>query len=255
MMKIKGKEVEMKENMEVVKSKEQNIERIDPQGMIKLAIEKNADLDKLEKLLDIQIKWEQNEAKKAYVIAMAKFKENPPKIDKDKHVKFNTSKGVTEYKHASLANVTEKINSDLSKHGLSASWITKQNGSVCVTCKITHDKGHSEETSLSAPADVSGSKNPIQAIASTISYLQRYTLLSLCGLATREMDDDAQTAVPKVYITGEQLSRIRDYIDNFKQFDEVRFCKVIGCESINKIECKDFDKAINLLETKKKQEK
>jgi len=152
------------------------------------------DVDKLGALLAVQERWEAIQAKKAYVVAMAKFKENPPEILKDQTVSF----GQTSYKHASLHNVTTKINTELSKHGLTASWVTSQdNGSIKVTCKITHIQGHSEETSLSAPPDDSGKKNNIQAIGSTVTYLQRYTLKSLTGLAEHDQDDDGQGAVSK----------------------------------------------------------
>lgn len=155
----------------------------------------NVDIDKLSKLLDIQERWEKNEAKKAYVESMAAFKLSPPVIEKDRHVKFQTKTGgITEYKHASLQNVTSTINEALSKHGLTASWTTKQNdATVTVTCKITHIFGHSEETSLTSGHDNTGNKNPIQALASSISYLERYTLLALTGLATEDMDDDGKT--------------------------------------------------------------
>ena len=60
-----------------------------------------------------------------------------------------------------------------------------------MTCKITHEQGYSEETTITAPADLTGSKNVIQAIGSTISYLERYSILALTGLTTYEMDNDA----------------------------------------------------------------
>ena len=149
------------------------------------------DVDKLEALLKVQMQWEANEAKKAYVQAMSEFKANPPEILKDKTVSYKDVK----YSHASLHNVTTKINTELSKHGLTAAWVTSQdNGSIKVTCKITHIMGHSEETCLSAPPDNTGSKNAIQAIASTVTYLERYTLLALTGLATADQDDDGQAS-------------------------------------------------------------
>ena len=153
------------------------------------------DVDKLEALLKVQMQWEANEAKKAYVQAMAAFKENPPEILKDKTVNYTAKGGTVNYKHATLYNVTTKINQELSKHGLTAAWVTSQdNGSVKVTCKITHVMGHSEETCLSAPPDNTGSKNVIQAIGSTVTYLQRYTLLALTGLATCGQDDDGKAS-------------------------------------------------------------
>jgi hypothetical protein len=153
------------------------------------------DVDKLEALLKVQMQWEANEAKKSYVVAMAAFKEKPPEILKDKNVKYHTQKGDVDYKHATLHNVTTCINKALSEHGLTAAWVTSQaNGSVKVTCKITHIMGHSEETCLDAPPDTTGSKNAIQAIGSTVTYLQRYTLLALTGLATADQDDDGKVS-------------------------------------------------------------
>ena len=93
-----------------------------PAAMIQLALSQGQDLDKLEKLLELQIRYEENEAKKAYHAAMAAFKANPPEIEKNKHVEYQTSKGKTEYKHASLDNVCKKINQSLSPHGLHATW-------------------------------------------------------------------------------------------------------------------------------------
>ncbi|KKK84165.1 hypothetical protein LCGC14_2786110, partial [marine sediment metagenome] len=144
-------------------------------------------------LLDAQLKYEANEARKAYAEAMAAFKMHPPEIVKDRSVEYLKVK----YNHATLANVTTCINTGLSEHGLTAAWQTEQipatereKTKVRVTCKITHIFGHSESTSLAAEPDNSGSKNAIQAIGSTVTYLQRYTLLALTGLATCEQDDD-----------------------------------------------------------------
>ncbi len=151
----------------------------------------NVDADKLMKLLEANERYEQNEARKAYHVAMAAFKANPPKIIKDKDNKQYGSK------YASLPNVTDTISSALSEHGLSASWKTnqKENGWPEVTCFITHIYGHSESTALSAPPDDSGAKNAIQKIKSTITYLEQITLLALTGLATYdEVDDDGNGA-------------------------------------------------------------
>lgn len=217
-----------------------------PAEMIKLAVTGGADLDKLEKLLILQERWEANEARKAYHIAMADFKVNPPKIDKDKQVSF----GNTKYNHASLANVTEKVNAELSKHGLSASWIIKQNGSIAVTCKITHIKGYSEETTILAPADSSGSKNSIQAIGSTITYLERYTLLALTGLATYDMDDDAQSAGNSELISQEEGNAILDRLIELNA-SIPKFLAYMKVEKLETMLKKDYPKAIAALEAAK----
>jgi len=81
----------------------------------------NMDVAKLKELLELQERWDATQAKKAYVQAMSDFKASPPEILKDKTVNYKTTKGTTNYKHATLHNVTTKINTELSRHSLTAS--------------------------------------------------------------------------------------------------------------------------------------
>lgn len=145
----------------------------------------NVDADKLMKLLEANERYEENEAKKAYHVAIAAFQEELPNIVKD--AQGHNSK------YAKLPGVIAIVAPLLSKNGLSHSWTTKcDSDAIIVTCKITHKYGHSEETSLSAAADGSGNKNSIQALGSTVTYLKRYTLEAALGLA--EEDDDGNGA-------------------------------------------------------------
>ena len=216
-----------------------------PADMISLAVSKGADLTQVRELMSLQREWEANEARKAYHVAMAGFKANPLKIEKDKKVGYDTSKGHVGYAHASLANVVEQVTLELSKHGLSASWKTQQNGMIIVTCKITHVQGHTEETSLSAPADASGSKNSIQAIGSTITYLERYTLLSALGLATYDQDNDGKTSEVEL-INDKQLSILRDSLASIDE-KEAPICKYLGIESLESLPKSSYQKALNAI--------
>ena len=220
-------------------------------SLIRTAVEKGYDPAFISQLMDLQERNDKRIAEQAYVKAMANFKKNPPKIDKDRHVQYDTQKGRVDYHHASLANVTEKISSALGENGLSASWKTEQqNGNIKVTCSITHELGHSENTSLSGAADLTGSKNAIQAVGSTISYLQRYTLLALTGLATHDMDDDGQTSQDVECITDKQLSTILDMIAD-KEVDQTKFLKWLKVDAPEHILAKDYGKALTALKAKK----
>lgn len=185
-----------------------------PSQLLALAVQQGADLDRLERLMALQERWEANEARKAYVAAMASFKAEPLTIVKDKHVSFTTQKGKTEYDHATLGNVVRTIVAGLAKHGLSHSWQTErmEGGRVQVTCRITHQLGHSESIALDAPLDDSGGKNNIQALGSAITYLQRYTLLAITGLATEDGDDDGDAFDPRVLYdaTLDELDAVAD---------------------------------------------
>ncbi len=166
---------------------------VTPMQLIETALAQNADLDKLERLWDLQQKWEANEARKAFNDAMAAFRAECPKIGKNKSVSFGSNR--TAYRHATLDHAIEIIQPVLAKHGLSFSWRVnqKEDGVIGVTCIVTHVRGHQESTTMYGTPDNSGSKNSIQAIGSTTTYLQRYTLFSILGLAAGE-DDDGSAA-------------------------------------------------------------
>ena len=165
------------------------------QRIAELAIQEKTTPDVLDRLLDVQARWEAMQARRAYTEAMTAFKgECPPVIGKDAEVAFSG----TRYKHATLGHVVATVTALLSKHALSVSWETKQeNAEVWVTCHITHERGHRESTTLHGPEDTSGKKNPIQQIGSSVTYLQRYTLLAALGLATADQDNDSVYAYQK----------------------------------------------------------
>jgi hypothetical protein len=176
------------------------VEQKDPGKLIALALEKNADPGTLEKLLVLQERWEAGNARKAYVQAMTGFKQEAPAVlIKGDKVDFSTAKGRTHYNYANLGSIVQEITVILGRFNLSASWETHQTekDDVVVTCHITHAEGHRESVTLRGPADDSGNKNRIQAVGSTVTYLQRYTLLAALGLATGE-DDDGRGGKPNV---------------------------------------------------------
>ena len=173
-----------------------------PADMLMAAVQGGADIEKLERLMALQERWEAAQAKKDFVAAMAEFKMNAPEIIKDKQVGYKTKDGdFVGYTHATLGNICDVVTGALAKHGISHRWDTKQpgNGLIIVLCILTHKAGHSESTMLEAAPDNSGKKNAIQQVASTVSYLQRYTLLTACGLSTvdKANDDDGVNSEPE----------------------------------------------------------
>ena len=179
-------------------------ETVTPNYLLQLAIENKADVAYLDKLLDLQLKYEANEDRKAYIVAMTQFRASCPAINKTKPVDFGG--GGATYKYAPLGVTIDAIKDIMSECGLSHSWrMSQTNGTISVTCKVTHIKGHSEDTTMVAPPDDSGRKNAIQQIASTVSYLERYTLFALLGLASQDMDDDGRGAGEKQKTSQQKL--------------------------------------------------
>jgi hypothetical protein len=169
---------------------------MNPVQMIALALQQGMPLETLQVLRQMQKEWEADEARKAFVAAMAAFKANPPEIVKDKHVEYTNNRNqTTAYDHATLGSLCAAIIKGLAAHGISHRWETaQQDNRIKVTCVLTHAQGHSESVSLHSAADDSGGKNSIQAIGSAVTYLQRYTLLAATGLAALDQDDDGDAA-------------------------------------------------------------
>lgn len=154
------------------------------------------DVDQMAKLQEISERYEANEARKAFHVAMAAFKADPPEIFKNKTVTYTKNDSVVTYDHSSLDSLAAILDESFAKCDLSFTWKTEDmdKGVIKVTCILTHKLGHSESASMTSLADATGSKNPIQAKGSAITYLQRYTLRAVAGVAEKGQDDDGAGA-------------------------------------------------------------
>lgn len=179
-----------------------------PMGMMLAAIQQGATLEQVEKMMDLQERWERKEAKKAYDEAFANFKAEVVVIIKGKDVTDGPLKGKS---YAELHDVVDAVTPALSKHGLSSSWkLTKDDKDwIEVTCYLRHIGGHEESVSMGGPPDSGGAKNAIQARASTKTYLERYTLKAITGLAERGEDSDGRPPKAEKTITEVQAYRLQ----------------------------------------------
>jgi hypothetical protein len=179
-------------------------------SLIRVALETRADVAQLERLYNLKRQVEADDAKREMSNALAQFKKNAPKLFKDAHVAYKTDKGVTEYDHATLGAICEVIIESLADYGLTHSWNPKTIGPsrVSVTCILQHGIA-TREVTLEADFDLSGKKNVIQGQGSAITYLERYTLLAVVGLAVKGMPDDdgraTQASENAVAILTEQI--------------------------------------------------
>ncbi len=159
--------------------------------MLAIAMDSGADIEKLEKLLAMQERWEGKQAEKAFIHALAAMKAQIPlEVFKTKQVDI---KGGAKFKHAELADVVDASVAAMGKFGFAHRWgVRQEDGAIIVTCIITHEQGHSESVELRAAPDTGPGRNSIQAIASTITYLERYTLMASLGVAAKNQDDDGK---------------------------------------------------------------
>lgn len=221
---------------------------VTPMEMLDRAVSSGASVETLSRLMELQERWEANQARKAFDEAMAAVKANMPKIIKTKKVDFTTGRGRTNYQYEDLASIMDQIGPVLSQHGLSVRYRTSAEPEkpISVTCIISHRLGHSEENTLMAGRDDSGNKNSIQAIGSTVTYLQRYTLKAALGLAAAADDDGSksdQKQDEEKTITEAQQSVVRDLIEQGRLEIE-QFCKFWKVEAIAELPMAKFNDVV-----------
>lgn len=201
----------------------------------------SGNIELAEKLMSLQDRWEANHARKAFdkAIAAAKAKITP--------IQRNAT-GHNSKRYADFAAIAKVVDPILSEHGLSYRFRTAQGDRISVTCVLSHQDGHSEETTLSGPPDASGSKNAIQAIGSTLTYLQRYSLVQMLGLAASN-DDDGKAADGGT-ISDDQAAELIALADEVGA-DKRAFCNYFKVEGIAMLAAKDFERAKAALNKKR----
>lgn len=207
--------------------------------------------EQLQSLLNVQKDYEKNEAEKAFHLAVAEFKKDPPDVFKDKHNKQFDSK------YASKGNLVNTVNAALSPFGLNANWDFDQrdDGKIGVTCILSHAQGHSKKVTLWAPPDKSGAKNPIQEIKSTITYLEIATYEAVTGIAASDAGDDDGNGSGdgKKTISEKQVADLEALITEVGAVKS-GFLRAMGVTDLSQIQTKYYAKGVKALEAKRNQQ-
>lgn len=202
---------------------EVQISQVDPMVTLieRIVSDPNASIDKLERMLEMRERIQNQQAKAAYDAAIAAAKSEIKPIIRTGRVSYGEGAKKTEFQHETLDGIAAAIDPILSSHGLSYRFRSDQKeGAVCVTCIVAHRDGYAEETTLRGSPDTSGSKNAYQAIGSAVTYLQRYTLKLALGLSAAR-DDDAKTADKPDVITEAQFIELRSLIERAGITEEI----------------------------------
>ncbi|UEP31581.1 ERF family protein [Burkholderia sp. B21-007] len=215
-----------------------------PADLLRIAIESGADLDRLERLMSLQDRWEAKQAKQAYDVAFAAFKAEAVVILKGKDVSDGPLKGK---KYAELHDVVNAVTPALSKHGLSSSWkLTRDEKDwMEITCYLRHVNGHEESVSMGGPPDSGGAKNAIQARASTKTYLERYTLKAITGLSEQNDDKDGNppSGVDQQVLVDQFIAQVRDA----KSETEVRQIWAVAAAALRAVKSTEGHKEVKKL--------
>lgn len=219
-----------------------------PSDLVSYAIQSGQSLEVIREAVALSRELKREQALEAFDAAVADAKaEIGPAV---KNRTGNNSKRYADF--AAYAAVVDPI---IGKHGLSYRFRTTQDERIHVTCVLSHRSGHREETTLSGPADATGSKNAIQAIGSTLTYLQRYTLVQALGLAASEDDDGAahgKTADDIATISDDQEMQLREMIEATNS-NLSQFLAIGRLERLSDMKAADFGGAMNILKQRMSQ--
>lgn len=208
----------------------------------------NVDIDKMERLLEMQERIMARDARAAYASALAAMAPELPVIAERGGIKDRG--GNVQSTYALWEDINDAIKPVLAQHGFALSFRTgRDEGQISVTGVLSHREGHSEETTITLPHDSSGSKNAVQAVGSSTSYGKRYTAGLLLNLTSRGEDDDGQRGGSGAVITDDQADEIRKLIAATGT-KAVAFLEYIGAPSVADIPAAKFSAAMSALRAK-----
>lgn len=213
------------------------------------ALDPRVDMDKMERLLAMQERIFDRNARMAYAAALATMQPKMPVITERGGIK--NSAGAVQSRYALWEDINDAIKPILAEHGFALSFRTgtTTEGKITVTGILSHREGHQEETTISLPHDSSGSKNAVQAVGSSTSYGKRYTATALLNITSRGEDDDGKAA-PNDWIDSDQVDELVALLDDVGA-DRTRFMNFLKIDTFAHLPKRRFREAIDALEAKR----
>jgi len=188
------------------------------------ASDPTVDMDKLERLLDMQERIMNKQAETEFNSSLAAMQADIPSV-----AERGTGHNI---KYATLEDIVDVVRPIMNQYGFAVSFSVEQSDkTITIIGELVHKCGHSKQTKMILPHETSGSKNAVQAIGSSVSYGKRYVLCAMLNIATRGEDDNGYAAVPEVPKKTISQARFNDAINAIKS-DSSK--KVIIAESLAK---------------------
>ncbi|MBC2655520.1 ERF family protein [Pseudomonas sp. MSSRFD41] len=215
-----------------------------------VAMSPNADIDKMERLMVMHRSIQAEQAKQQFDEALAQMQEELPVIGERGGIKDKNGRIQSTY--ALWEDINEMIKPVLARHGFALSFRTpRSERGIEVEGVLSHRAGHRETTSLVLPADTSGSKNGVQAVASSVSYGKRYTAGALLNFTTTGEDDDGNGAVVTPRVTSVQAAQLAMLLERCSDKAKKAFASIHGAPSA--VEKAAFDQVLGMLSKSVKQ--
>ena len=225
-----------------------------PAELIQMVVAGKGSLEQLKGLLDLQERWEVNEARKEFASSFAIAQANITAVVK---TKLNPQ---THSKYADLGDILKIAQPVYTAEGFSVIFYegdTTAPESIRVCADVLHSAGHKETYHYDVPLDGVGLKGnanmtKIHGKSSSVSYGRRYLMCMIWNIPTQ--DDDGNSAGQAVELIDEkEVTQIMDFLAEIGAEAKPKFLKYMGVEKIEDIIKVNFGKAISALEAGLKQ--
>lgn len=246
-----------KNEIKTVSAKDIQIIQPGPMGMALEFLSNGGDLENLEKMMDLQERFDKNEAKKAFFSAMVDTQREMPVIYEGR--KNNQTKS----NYAAYKDIVRDAKPIYTKFCLSVSFYeeeAKKDDYIKLCADVYHEKGHCRKYSTSIPIDDKGPKGtPVKTkthgVKSAISYGRGILLCNIFNIPTNEdVDDDGNAAGVKL-IDKKQISQITDMINSIEGFTLESFLSWAKIETLENMPVYDYGKNMSALKAKAKASK
>ncbi|MBL7230493.1 MAG: ERF family protein, partial [Pseudomonas sp.] len=150
--------------------------------------------------------------------------------------------------YALWEDINEMIKPVMAKYGFALTFRTPRNErGIEVEGVLSHRAGHREVTSIVLPVDASGSKNGVQAVASSVSYGKRYTAGLLLNITTTGEDDDGNGPAAQITprVTSAQAAQLAMLLEKCSDRAKEAFKKLHGTPA--SVEKALFDQVLAML--------
>jgi len=227
------------------------------QSLVALAIEKGVDVEILERLVALQERVTERNARAAFFEALSKFQEDAPEIRKSKTANIVSKRtGASfSYRYAPLEEISRGIRPMLRKHGLSYHWDIPglAAGVMQVCCVLRHVEGHEERSTFPVPVDGGDRMSAAQANGAALTYGKRQSLVAVLGLTTADDDNDGagDAADTAELVTDAQAADLRALMREVKA-DEPKFLRWLKVASVEELPAARYREAVTALEQKRR---
>jgi hypothetical protein len=227
------------------------------EAILRISCNPNFDVDKFDRLIQLQREQEADQRRQAYNTAMSKCQAEIEPVARD------ADNPHTRSKYATLDAVAAAIRPIYAKHGFAISFGTddpRLPDHYGITALITHNEGFERTVRADFPKDLVGSqgksnKTEIQGFGSTMSYARRYLLYLIFNIPLKNEDQDGNRngnrsqREPEQTLTVDQLAELQTEI-NARGVNLKKFLEYGGVERLEDIRQKDFKSALEVAKRK-----